>query len=130
MFSNTLVIILPKSTAPLATSLRSAWGASWSACSGEYREFIGNKSPPIIRKVDEPKIRAYVLDTVKRYATKPFMSNDDYERITNLIRSSFLDYIIQSHSTLNKEIPDLLLKESTNIATQLELVKSKYPGIS
>ena len=83
-----------------------------------------------IFKLDEPKIRAYVLDTVKRYATKPFMSNDDYERITNLIRSSFLDYIIQSHSTLNKEISDLLLNESTNIATQLELMKSKYPGIS
>ena len=83
-----------------------------------------------IFKLDEPKIRAYVLDTVKRYATKPFMSNDDYERITNLIRSSFLDYIIQSHSTLNKEISDLLLNESTNVATQLELMKSKYPGIS
>ena len=83
-----------------------------------------------IFKLDEPKIRAYVLDTVKRYATKPFMANDDYERITNLIRSSFLDYIIQSHSTLNKEISDLLLNESTNIATQLELMKSKYPDIS
>ena len=98
---------------------------------GKLRDLLGNSAGAIgsILKLDNPKIRAYTLSTLKRYATKPFMSSDDYEKISNLIRNSFLDYIIQTNSTLNNEIEPLLVNSDTNIAVRLQEMKAKYPSV-
>ena len=98
---------------------------------GKLRDLLGNSAGAIgsILKLDNPKIRAYTLSTLKRYATKPFMSSDDYEKISNLIRNSFLDYIIQTNSTLNNQIEPLLVNSDTNIAVRLQEMKAKYPSV-
>ena len=84
-----------------------------------------------ILKTEHPSIKKYMLNTIKRYATKKYMSMDDYEKIANLIKNSFVDYIIQNDKSnaYREMIKPLLVDDATSVATQLEQAKLKYPSI-
>ena len=82
-----------------------------------------------ILKLEDPKIKAYSEPTLRRYAEKKYMSSADYDKIANLIRNSFLDYIIETTSSINSEIGPLLINKETNVATKLSALKNKYPDI-
>jgi hypothetical protein len=77
---------------------------------------------------ENPKIKAYTLSTLKRYATKKYMSLNDYEKISNLIKNSFIDYIIQNDTTMKDMIEPLLVNDQTAIVNKLEKAKQKYPS--
>lgn len=102
------------------------------------KTFIGNQADllskafasfGVIMKTESPKIKAYVLSTLKRYATQKYMSGDDYDKVSNLIRNSFLDYVIQTNSSVRSLIKPLLVDSETAIVGQLEQAKLKYPSI-
>lgn len=82
-----------------------------------------------IMKTEDPKIKAYTIDVLKKYATKKFMSMDDYMSIANGIKASFIDFIIQNGTTVKDVIGPLLLDGPTSITTKLEQAKLKYPSI-
>lgn len=82
-----------------------------------------------IMKTEDPKIKAYTIDVLKKYATKKFMSMDDYMIIANGIKASFIDFIIQNSTTIQDAIKPLLLDGPTSITTKLEQAKLKYPSI-
>jgi hypothetical protein len=82
-----------------------------------------------IMKTELPEIKAYTLSTLKKYATRKYMSMDDYEKIANLIKNSFLDYVIQNNTTMENMIKPLLVDAETSIVGQLEQAKQKYPSM-
>jgi hypothetical protein len=81
-----------------------------------------------IMVTENPKIKAYTLSTLKRYATKKYMSLNDYEKIASLIKNSFVDYIIQNNTTIKNMIQPLLVDSGTSIVNQLEKAKQMYPS--
>ena len=98
---------------------------------GKLAELLNrsNDAIGVVLKLESREIRAYIEPTLKRYASKQFMSAGDYERLSNLIRNSFLDYVIQTTTYLNKEIEPLLLNPETNIGVRLKEFKEKYPDV-
>jgi hypothetical protein len=82
-----------------------------------------------IMKTEDPKIKAYTIDVLKKYATKKYMSMDDYMTIANGIKASFIDFIIQNGTTIQDAIGPLLLDGPTSITSKLEQAKLKYPSI-
>ena len=77
---------------------------------------------------ENPKIKAYTLSTLKRYATKKYMSLNDYEKISNLIKNSFIDFVIQNNTTVREMIGPFLVNSQTAIVNKLEQAKQKYPS--
>jgi hypothetical protein len=82
-----------------------------------------------IMKTELPEIKAYTISTLKKYATRKYMSSDDYEKIANLIKNSFVDYIIQNNTTMSNMIKPLLVDSETAVVNQLEQAKQKYPDM-
>ncbi len=82
-----------------------------------------------IMKTELPEIKAYTISTLKKYATRKYMSSDDYEKIANLIKNSFVDYVIQNNTTMSNMIKPLLVDAETAVVSQLEQAKQKYPNI-
>ena len=82
-----------------------------------------------IMKTELPEIKAYTIATLKKYATRKYMSSDDYEKIANLIKNSFIDYVIQNNTTMSNMIKPLLVDSETAVVNQLEQAKQKYPDM-
>lgn len=82
-----------------------------------------------IMKTEDPKIKAYMIDTLKKYASRKYMSADDYMKIANLINNSFIDYIVQNDRTYYNLIKPELVDSATAVVTKLEQAKQKYPSI-
>lgn len=82
-----------------------------------------------ILKTENPKIKAYMLSTIKRYATKKYLAMDEFDKISNLIKNSFIDFVIQNNTSIREMIKPLLVDEGTSIVMQLEQLKQKYPKI-
>jgi hypothetical protein len=82
-----------------------------------------------IMKTEDPKIKAYMIDTLKKYASRKYMSTDDYMKIANLINNSFIDYIVQNDRTYYNLIKPELVDSATAVVTKLEQAKQKYPSI-
>ena len=102
------------------------------------KTFIGKQSDLLskafnsfgaIMKTELPEIKAYTLSTLKKYATRKYMSMDDYEKIANLIKNAFLDYVIQNNTTMSNMIKPMLVDSETSIVGQLEQAKQKYPSM-
>jgi hypothetical protein len=98
---------------------------------GEQAELLSKSfgSFGAIMKSELPEIKAYTLSTLKRYATRKYMSADDYEKIANLIKNSFIDYVIQNNTVMTDMIKPLLVDSETAVVDQLEKAKQKYPSI-
>lgn len=82
-----------------------------------------------IMKTELPEIKAYTISTLKKYATRKYMSMDDYEKIANLIKNSFVDYVIQNNTTISNMVKPLLVDSETAVVNQLEQAKQKYPNM-
>ena len=76
-------------------------------------------------KTELPEIKAYTIATLKKYATRKYMSSDDYEKIANLIKNSFVDYVIQNNTTISNMVEPLLVNSETAVVNQLEQAKQK-----
>jgi hypothetical protein len=98
---------------------------------GKLSELLGKSfnSFGAIMKTEDPKIKAYMIDTIKEYAKRKYMSADDYLKIANLINNSFLDYIIQNDRSFYNLIKPDLVDSETAIVGKLEKAKQKYPSI-
>jgi hypothetical protein len=96
---------------------------------GKLSELLSNSYQALgaVMITENPKIKAYTLSTLKRYATKKYMSLNDYEKISNLIKNSFIDFVIQNNATVREMIKPLLVDSETSIVDQLEKAKQKYP---
>ena len=98
---------------------------------GKIADLLGKSfdSFGAIMKTEDPKIKAYMIDTIKEYAKRKYMSADDYMKIANLINNSFLDYIIQNDRSFYNLIKPSLVDSETAVVAKLEKAKQKYPSM-
>ena len=97
---------------------------------GKLSELLSNSYQALgaVMITESPKIKAYTLSTLKRYATKKYMPISDYEKISNLIKNSFIDFVIQNNTTIREMIGPFLVNSQTSIVNKLEQAKQKYPS--
>ena len=98
---------------------------------GKLSDLLGKSfnSFGAIMKTEDPKIKAYMIETVKEYAKRKYMSADDYMKIANLINNSFIDYVIQNDRSFYNLIKPALVDSETAVVAKLEQAKQKYPSI-
>lgn len=82
-----------------------------------------------IMKLEKDEFRSITDELLRAYAENYYMSADDYEKIANRIKSSFLDYIIQTKSNINDQIKALLVDGSDLIVERLTKAKKEHPEI-
>jgi len=77
-----------------------------------------------ILKLEQDQFRIPVIDPLlKPYARNKYVGVDDFERIANKLKASFLDYIIQTKTGFNSEINRLFVNPKTSVSAQLEVAK-------
>lgn len=77
-----------------------------------------------ILKLEQDQFRTPIINPLLRpYARNKYLGMDDFERIANKLKASFLDYIVQTKSGLNLEINGLFVNTQTAVAKQLEMAK-------
>lgn len=81
-----------------------------------------------IMKTEKEEIRSILDNILLPYIADPYMSNDDFERIGNKLKASFLDYIISRKLKLDEDrIKLLVVDPKTSVATQLSEAKKRHP---
>jgi hypothetical protein len=66
---------------------------------------------------------------MKAYAEDEYLSNDDFEKIANKIKASFIDYLILTKTNIGSEVERLMVDPKTSVATRLSELALKYPEI-
>jgi hypothetical protein len=82
-----------------------------------------------IFKLEEDDFRAITNKILQPFGENPFMSADDFEKLSNKVKADFLDYIIQTKIGVNSRIKELLIDPNTSVAVRLEKAKKAYPDI-
>ena len=112
----------------IITSVNNVLGSTFL---GRQKEILHNSMGAVgaVLKLEDRKLRAITDKLLKPYATKEFMTADNFNRIANKLKSSFLDFIIQSKGNFNSEIYDLVVNGNTALVNELERLKQKYPEL-
>ena len=82
-----------------------------------------------IFKTEQDKLTYITNEVLRPYADREFMSAEDYEKIANKLKASFIDYIIQTGTGINNEIKSLVVDGGTAVADQLAQAKKDFPNI-
>jgi hypothetical protein len=80
-------------------------------------------------KLDSPKFKIITDKILDHYKAKEFISQEDYDRMANKIKTSFVDYIIQTKQGLTEQIKPLLVQIGNSITDRLAEAKEKHPEI-
>jgi hypothetical protein len=98
---------------------------------GKQKEFLGKsmQSMGAIFKLEEDAFRAITNKILQPFGENPFMTADDFEKLSNKVKADFLDYIIQTKTGVNSRIKELLVNPDTSVAVRLEKAKKKYPDV-
>ena len=83
-----------------------------------------------IFKFEQDEFRGILDPILERILdANEFLSEDEYEKIANKIRTSFIDYIVQTKGAANIDIQALMVATGTSIDTQLATAKKDHPEI-
>jgi len=83
-----------------------------------------------IFKFEQDEFRGILDPILERILdANEFMSEDEYEKVANKIRTSFIDYIVQTKGAANIDIQALMVATGTSIDTQLAAAKKDHPEI-
>jgi len=100
-----------------------------SSSLGELSKILDRASDALgaILKFNLPEFREVLKDAIRPYAVKDFISSDKFNRVSDKLGASFLDYIIQIN-TDKINVKDLVTgKES--VADRIVQAKIKYPDV-
>ena len=92
-----------------------------------YSNFMSSMGA--IFKLEEDKLRIITEDVLRVYSKNKYLSQDNFIKIANKAKMSFLDYIIQTKTGLNKDIDKLLVNQETSVVNKLEKAKQNYPNL-
>jgi len=80
-----------------------------------------------VLKLERSEFSTILNPIIRPYEEEPFLNNDDFDKIADKLRLSFLDYIIHIKKGISSEIESLLIDPSTAITTQLDEAKKRHP---
>lgn len=99
---------------------------------GEQKRLLINevKALSSVFKLDADKFYAVIDDVIRPYAMNEYMSLDDFDRIVKRIKTSFIDYLVQTKSNLLQDatVKSLLLGKNS-VANRLVKMQNKYPAM-
>jgi len=98
---------------------------------GTQKEFINKtmRAMGAIIKLENDDF-SYITDEVLReYREDEYLAEDDFDRISDKVKASFLDFIIHTKSSLHSEVAKLTTGKNA-LANQLETIQSKYPNMT
>ena len=88
------------------------------------------KSLSSVFKLDADKFYSVIDDVIRPFALNEYMSMDDFDRIVKKIKTSFIDYLVQTKSNLLQENKvKSLLTGKNNIAERLLAMRKKHPSL-
>ena len=98
---------------------------------GDQMEFLRKelKSLGEIMKLDSEGIDQYMNDVMEPFYADEYMSADDFDYIAKKLKTSFLDFLVQTRST--SIFPDdikNLFTGNNSVASRLMKLKGKYPS--
>jgi len=82
-----------------------------------------------ILKLEQDDYRYIINQVLAPYSEQQYMSADDFDRVANKLKASFLDFIIQTKTGLNSEIRELAVDLRTSVARQLAEAQKKFPNV-
>jgi len=97
--------------------------------------FIGNQAKFIdsamsslgeIIKTEKDDFTIITNDVIKPFLENEFLGAEDFNRIAAKVKTSFIDYVIQTQSPLNTEI-EALVVSNNSVADQLAQAKKRHP---
>ena len=96
---------------------------------GKLEELLSSsmQSMGAIFRLEQDDMRIITEDVLRPFSKNEYLSADNYNKIALQIKSSFLDYIIQTKTGLNAGIKQLIVDNETSVAARLEKAKAKYP---
>ena len=100
-----------------------------SSSLGELSKVLDRASDSLsaVLKFNLPEFREVLKNAIRPYAVKEFMSTDRFNRISDKLGASFLDYVIQTNS--DKINVKELVTGKNSIATRVFEAKAKYPDV-
>jgi len=100
-----------------------------SSSLGELSKIIDRSSDALsaILKFNLPEFRQILKDAIRPYSVKEFMSSDRFNRISDKLGASFLDYIIQTNS--DKIDVGSLVTGKESVADRIVQAKIKHPDV-
>ena len=96
---------------------------------GQQADFLDSATLALgeILKLDNEDFTAITEQVLKPFALREFMSADDFNIIGNRIKTSFLDFLIQTNTSI--DINKLVVDANTSVATQLAQAQKDHPEI-
>jgi len=82
-----------------------------------------------ILKLEQPEFSIITDDVLTPYAENQFLGRDNFEKIATKLKASFLDFIIQTNSSLADRLDELLKDDRTSVANQLAIAKKNHPEV-
>lgn len=86
-----------------------------------------NSALSTILVFERPEVRQVLDQIMEPYANDKFMSSDDYQRIADKVRYSFLDYLVQSVRFINSAIYSDMADLETSVAAKVVRAKKEFP---
>lgn len=99
---------------------------------GDQMEFIRKElmSLGAIMKLDSKEIEQYTDSVMEPFYANEYMSAEDFDYVAKKLKSSFLDFVVQTRSTsiFPQDYKDLFTGQNS-VASRLMGLKKKYPGL-
>lgn len=95
---------------------------------GEQSKYIDKamSSMGAIIKTEKDEFTVITDEVLKPFQEKEFLNNDDFNKVAGKIKSSFIDFIVQTKGNLNSQIRELVV-DNSSVADQLAAAKKRHP---
>ena len=90
---------------------------------------LSNEAIGQILILEKPEFSIITEEVLDPYAENQFLGADNYEKIATKLKASFLDFIIQTNSSLADRLDELLKDDRTSVANQLAIAKKNHPEV-
>jgi hypothetical protein len=90
---------------------------------------LSNEAIGEILILEKPEFSIITEEVLNPYAENQFLGADNYEKIATKLKASFLDFIIQTNSSLADRLDELLKDDRTSVANQLAIAKKNHPEV-
>ena len=87
------------------------------------------KAMSAVFNLEKDDLRIITESIMKVYGKNKYLSQDNFNKISNKAKMAFLDYIIQTKTEVSDRIYALLINPKSSVATKLERAKIRYPFI-